>query len=95
MPGPRKCMPQHHYTGPTSTYDEAHPLLQASHHHRTIAGRHYQRVAQGSPHSGCLQIRQSIEYYASDHLTSAKLRLHSEDRKGQLSPSFARVIAIC
>ena len=30
MPGPRECMPQHHYTGPTSTYDEAHPLLQAS-----------------------------------------------------------------
>ena len=29
------------------------------------------------------------------HLTSAKLRLHSEDCKGQLSPSFARVIAIC
>ena len=57
MPGPRECMPQHHYTGPTSTYDEAHLLLQASHHHRTIAGRHYKRVAQGSPHSGCLQIK--------------------------------------
>ena len=57
MPGPRECMPQHHYTGPTSTYDESHPLLQASHHHRTIAGRHYQRVAQGSPHSGCFQIK--------------------------------------
>ena len=39
--------------------------------------------------------RQSTEYYAIDHLTSAKRRLHSEDRKGQLSPSFARVIAIC
>ena len=47
-----RCMPQHHYTGPTSTYDEAHPLLQASHHHRTIAGRHYQRVVQGSPQPG-------------------------------------------
>ena len=32
-------------------------LLQAPHHHRFIAGRHYQRVAQGSPHSGCLQSR--------------------------------------
>ena len=99
MPGPRECMPQHHYTGPTSTYDEAHPLLQASHHHRTIAGRHYQRVAQKqstqrlSPNQE--GNRQSTEYYAIDHLTSAKRRLHSEDRKGQLSPSFARVIAIC
>ena len=37
MPGPRECMPQHHYTGPTSTYDEAHPLLQASHYQSTIA----------------------------------------------------------
>ena len=39
-----KCldgMPQHHYTGPSSTCDEAHPLLQVSHHHRTIVGRHY------------------------------------------------------
>ena len=33
--------------------------------------------------------RQSIEYYAIDHLTSAKLRLHSEDRKGPLSPRLA------
>ena len=41
MPGPQECMPQHHNTRPTSTYDEAHPLLQASHHHRTIAGRHH------------------------------------------------------
>ena len=54
-------MPQHHYTGPTFTYDEAHPLLQASHHHRTIAGRHYQKVAQGSPHSGCLQIKKETD----------------------------------
>ena len=36
MPGPRKRMPQHHYTGPTSTYDEAHHLPQTSHHHRTM-----------------------------------------------------------
>ena len=36
MLGPRECMPQHHYTGPTSTYDEAHPLLQASHHHAPL-----------------------------------------------------------
>ena len=33
-----------------------HTLLQVSHHHRTIVGRHCKRVAQGSPHSGCLQI---------------------------------------
>ena len=39
--------------------------------------------------------RESTEYYVIDHLTSAKLRRHSEDRKGQLSPSFAQVIAIC
>ena len=83
MLGPRERMPQHHYTISTSTYDEAHPLLQASHHHRTIVGRHYKRVAQGSPHSGCLQIKKktdsqnSTEYYAIDHLTSAKLRCHT------------------
>ena len=98
MPGPRECMPQHHYTGPTSTYDEAHPLLQASHHHRTIAGtlpksRSRQSTQRLSPNQE--GNRQSIEYYAIDHLTSAKPRLHSEDRKGQLFPSFARVIAIC
>ena len=62
MLGPRECMP-HHHTGPTSTYDEAHAhtLLQASYHHRTIAGRHYQRVAQGSPHCGCLQIKKETD----------------------------------
>ena len=61
MLGPRECMPQHHYKGPTSMHDEAHPLLQASHHHRAIAGRHYKRVAQGSPHSGCLQIKKETD----------------------------------
>ena len=61
MLGPRERMPQHHYTVSTSTYDEAHPLLQASHHHRTIVGRHYKRVAQGSPHSGCLQIKKKTD----------------------------------
>ena len=39
--------------------------------------------------------RQSTEYYEIDHLTSAKLRRHSEDHKGPLSPNYARVIAIC
>ena len=98
MPGPRERMPQHHYTGPSSTCDEAHPLLQLSHHHLTIVGRHYKRVAQGSPHSGCLQIKKktdSQQSYSIDHLTSAKLRCHSEDHKGPLSPNYARVIVIC
>ena len=83
-------------SGPTSTYDEAHPLLQASHHHRwqtLTKSRSRQSTQRLSPSQE--GNRQSIEYYAIDHLTSAKLRLHSEDRKGQLSPSFARVIAIC
>ena len=61
MLGTQERMPQYHYTGPTSTYDEAHPLLQASHHHRTIVDRHYKRVAQGSPHSGCLQIKKETD----------------------------------
>ena len=62
MPGrPRERMPQHHHTEPTSRYDEAHPLLQASHHHRTTAGRHYKRVAQGSLHSGCLQVQKETD----------------------------------
>ena len=61
MPGSQERMTQHHYTEPTSTYDEAHPLLQASHHHRTIAGRHYKGVAEGSPHSNCLQIQKETD----------------------------------
>ena len=80
----------------TSTYDEAHPLLRASHHHcwQTLPKRcSRQSTQQLSPNQE--GNRQSIEYYAIDHLTSAKLRLHSEDRKGPLSPNFARVIAIC
>ena len=51
----------HNITTLLITYDEAHTLLQASHHHRTIAGRHYQRVAQGSPHSDCLQIKKETD----------------------------------
>ena len=92
MLGPRERMPQHHYTGPTSTYDEAHPLLQASHHcWQTLPkSRSRQSTQQLSPNQE--GNRQSIEYYAIDHLTSAKLRRQSEDRKGPLSPNSAQVI---
>ena len=74
MLGPRERMPQHPYTGLSSTYDEAHPLLQASHHHRwqTLPkSRSRQSTQRLSPNQE--GSRQSTEYYAVDHLDISKI----------------------